>query len=248
VTTPNSTRGADATRHELTLAALRSSALFRRLPDRELARVADRMARRRYRRGEVIFHEGDPGDALHLVTAGRVKIARVSVDGAEAIVTTLGRGDVFGELVLLDGAPRSASATALEPTDTLTLSRSDFVAIVDADAEFRWSLFAGIAQHHRRLTDQLAEAHFLDLPGRLARQLARLAGADERYPDDDRSAPAELRLGRLYTQTELASMIGGTRPRVNQLMGEFVDGGLVRVEPNDIVILDLGGLLRRAEW
>ncbi len=244
---------ADPSRHELTLAALHASALFRRLPAAALPRVAERMTRRRYRRGEVIFHEGDPGDALHLITSGRVKIGRLSPDGAEAIVTSLARGDVFGELVLLDGAPRSAAATALEATETLTLSRPDFVALVDEDAGFRWGLFAGIAHHHRRLTDQLAEAHFLDLAGRLARQLARLADATagaSHAPSDAApgGAPTELRLGRLYTQSELAAMIGGTRPRVNQLIGEFSAAGLIRVEPDDLVILDLDGLLQRADW
>lgn len=231
----------DASSHDPTLDALRDSALFRRLGEAALTRVGDRMVRRRYRRGEVIFHEGDPGGALHLVIEGRVKIGRVSADGDEAIVASLGPGDSFGELVLLDGAPRSATATALEPTETLTLARDAFVALVDDDPGFRWALFAGIAQHHRRLTDQLAEAHFLDLAGRLARQLARLARAGT--PDGN-----EIRLGRLYTQSELAAMIGGTRPRVNRLVGEFVDEGLIRVEPDDIVVVDLAGLDRRADW
>jgi CRP-like cAMP-binding protein len=231
----------DASNHDPTLAALRASALFRRLGEAALARVADLMTRRRYRRGEVIFHEGDPGDALHLILEGRVKIGRVSADGDEAIVASLGPGDAFGELVLLDGAPRSATATALEATETLTLAREAFVQLVDDDPGFRWALFAGIAQHHRRLTDQLAEAHFLDLAGRLARQLARMARAGTQHGD-------EVRLGRLYTQSELAAMIGGTRPRVNRLVGEFVEEGLIRVEPDDIVIVDLAGLERRADW
>jgi CRP-like cAMP-binding protein len=222
--------------------ALRRSALFGRLHEDQLASLAGRMARRRYRRGEVIFHEGDPGDALHLVRSGRVKIGRHSPDGDEAIVATIGPGEIFGELVLLDGEPRSATATALDPTDTLTIARQDFVALVDADPQFRWGLLGGIAQHHRRLTDQVAEAHFLDLAGRLARQLVRLAG--EAQPGVER----EVRLGRLYTQSELAAMIGGTRPRVNRLIGEFVDADLVRTEPDDLVIVDVERLLRRAEW
>jgi len=232
---------ADASRLDPTFDALRGSALFRRLGEAALARVADRMVRRRYRRGEVIFHEGDPGDALHLVVEGLVKIGRVSPDGDEAIVAALGPGEAFGELVLLDGAPRSATATALDATVTLTLARDVFVSLVDDDPSFRWALFAGIAAHHRRLTDQLAEAHFLDLAGRLARQLARLAR--------DGTADGDgVRLGRLYTQSELAAMIGGTRPRVNRLIGEFVDAGLIRVEPDDLVIVDLEALERRAEW
>lgn len=231
----------DAASHDPTLDALRDSALFRRMGEAALARVNDRMVRRRYRRGEVIFHEGDPGESLHLIVEGRVKIGRVSPDGNEAIVASLGPGESFGELVMLDGAPRSATATALEPTETLTLSRDAFVQLVDDDPGFRWALFAGIAQHHRRLTDQLAEAHFLDLAGRLARQLARLARDGSRHG-------GEIRLGRLYTQSELAAMIGGTRPRVNRLVGEFVEEGLIRIEADDIVVVDLPALERRADW
>jgi CRP/FNR family cyclic AMP-dependent transcriptional regulator len=200
------------------------------------------MAQRRYRKGEVIFHEGDPGDALHLVLSGRVKIGRMSLAGDETIVTSIGPGESFGELVLLDGAPRSATATALEPTETLVLGRPAFISLVDSGRDFRWALLAGIAQHHRRLTDQLAEAHFLDLAGRLAHQLVRLAG--EAAPGKER----DVRLGRLYTQSELAAMIGGTRPRVNRLIGEFVETDLIRVERDDLVIVDTAALLRRADW
>ena len=229
-------------REEAAAEALRRSPLFGRLEDAALADVAGRMARRRYRKGEVVFHEGDPGDALHLVLSGRVKIGRVSAGGDETIVTSIGPGETFGELVLLDGAPRSATATALGPTETLVLGRPAFAGLVDGGHDFRWALLGGIAQHQRRLTDQLAEAHFLDLAGRLARQLVRLAR--EAAPERER----DVRLGRLYTQSELAAMIGGTRPRVNRLIGEFVDSGLIRVEADDLVVVDIDGLLRRADW
>jgi CRP/FNR family cyclic AMP-dependent transcriptional regulator len=225
-----------------TVDALRRSPLFHHLPADALVDVAARMAHRRYRKAEVIFHEGDPGDALHLVLSGRVKIGRISAAGNETIVTSIGPGESFGELVLLDGAPRSATATALEPTETLVLARPAFASLVDDGHDFRWALLAGIAHHQRRLTDQLAEAHFLDLAGRLAHQLVRLAteAAPGRHVD--------VRLGRLYTQSELAAMIGGTRPRVNRLIGEFIDSGLIRVEPDDVVVLDVEALLLRADW
>ena len=227
---------------DATIDAVRRSPLFRHLPGEALADLAGRMGRRRYRKSEVIFHEGDPGDALHLVLSGRVKIGRVSLAGDETIVTSIGPGESFGELVLLDGAPRSATATALEPTETLVLGRPAFVSLVDAGPDFRWALLTGIAQHQRRLTDQLAEAHFLDLAGRLARQFVRLAS--EASPGQQR----DVRLGRLYTQGELAAMIGGTRPRVNRLIGEFIESGLIRVEPEDIIVLDTDALIRRADW
>jgi CRP-like cAMP-binding protein len=225
-----------------TIQALRRSPLFGRCNDDSLTELAARMVHHRYRRGEVIFHEGDPGDSLHLILSGRVKIGRLSLTGDEAIVTFLGPGETFGELVLLDGAPRSATATAIEPTETLTLGRTAFASLVDGGRSFRCALLEGIAAHHRRLTDQLAEAHFLDLAGRLAHQLVRLAS------DAAPGQQHEVRRGRLYTQTELAAMIGGTRPRVNRLVGEFVDLGLIRVEPDDLVVVDTEALARRADW
>src|SRR5690349_16556513 len=125
------------------------------------------MTRRRYRRNEVVFHEGDPGASLHVVVDGRVKITRESAEGSEAIVVILSPGDSFGELVLLDGAVRSATATAIEPTETLTMTRADFATLVEESTPFRWHVLGGIAHRIRRLTDQLAEVHFLDLAGRL---------------------------------------------------------------------------------
>jgi CRP/FNR family transcriptional regulator len=189
----------------------------------------------------VIFHEGDPGDALHVVVVGRVKITRESTEGEEAIVATLGAGESFGELVLLDGAPRSATATAMEPTETVTLTRTEFQALVDGGSPFRWSLLGGVAHRIRRITDQLAEVHFLDLAGRLALTLTRLA--EETAP----GATANVRLARPLTQSDLAAMVGGTRQRVNQILGEFADEGLVSLE-GGIVVADVEGLRNRAGW
>jgi CRP-like cAMP-binding protein len=227
---------------EATCAALARSPLFQGLDPKELEGIAGAMNRRRYRRHEVIFHEGDPGDALHLVVEGHVKIARESTGGGEAIVVVLSAGDTFGELVLLDGAPRSATAIAVEATETLAMSRASFAALVDGASPFRWRVLAGIGQRIRRVTDQLAEVHFLDLSGRLALQLSRLA--EESAPG--RTADIELR-GTL-TQSDLAAMIGGTRQRVNQILSDFAEEGLVRQDGGRLVIRDLERLRERASW
>ena len=227
---------------ELACAALARSPLFHGIDDDELTRIAGTMARRRFRKGEVIFHAGDPGDSLHVVVEGRVKITRESSEGEEAIVVILSPGDAFGELVLLDGAPRSASATAMEPTETMTMPRSAFAELVDGANPFRWQLLTGIAQRVRRLTDQLAEVHFLDLAGRLALQLTRLA--EEAQP----GATKDIRLSRTLTQSDLAAMVGGTRQRVNQILGDFADEGLVAQDSQGLVIRDVEGLRRRSDW
>ncbi len=107
-------------------AALEAMPLFRDLGAEDLATLASTVRTRRYRRGEVIFHQGDPGDALHIILSGRVKISSPSETGVEAILATLRPEEFFGALALLDGAPRSASATAVEPTETLILPRARF--------------------------------------------------------------------------------------------------------------------------
>jgi CRP/FNR family transcriptional regulator, cyclic AMP receptor protein len=227
---------------EATCTALANSALFQGLDPTELEGIARAMSRRRYRRHEVIFHEGDPGDALHLVVDGQVKIARESPEGGEAIVVILSPGDTFGELVLLDGAPRSATAIAVEAAETLAMSRSSFAALVDGPSPFRWRVLSGIAQRIRRVTDQLAEVHFLDLSGRLALQLIRLA---------EESAPgqtADIELRGTLTQSDLAAMIGGTRQRINQILSDFSDQGLVRQDGGRLIIRNLPRLRDRAGW
>jgi CRP-like cAMP-binding protein len=227
---------------EIACAAMARSPLFQGIEPDELTRIAQTMTRRRYRRLEVIFHEGDPGESLHVVVAGRVKITRESMEGEEAIVAIIGAGDTFGELVLLDGAVRSATATAIEPTETLTMTRAAFSSLVDVSDPFRWQLLGGIAHRLRRLTDQLAEVHFLDIGGRLALTLTRLA--EEAAP----GVPTDVRLARPLTQSDLAAMVGGTRQRVNQILGELADEGLVAIDAGGILVRDVAALRNRAGW
>lgn len=220
--------------------SLRHCALFRDADDGALEQLAGRLRQRRFRRNEVIFHQGDPGDSLHIVDEGAVKITLPSPDGEEAIIATLREGDFFGELALLDGAPRSATAVALDSTTTLTLPRDAFMELLDQDPGLRDALLAGLAHELRRVTRHVEELHFLDLAGRLAMRLARLAR--EADPDSD-----EVRLDWPYTQSDLASMIGGTRQSVNKLLSALVADGLVVLEPDALVIPSVRALVRSAD-
>jgi CRP/FNR family cyclic AMP-dependent transcriptional regulator len=220
-------------------AALAGVPLFRELEADVLHQLAGSVRTRRYRRGEVIFHQGDPGDALHVILAGRVKISSPSDSGVEAILATLRPGEFFGALALLDGAPRSASATAIEATETIVLPRDRFRALVDRSAVVRDHVFAELARELRRLTNHVEELHFLDIAGRLASRLARLA-EDHGIREPDGS----VRLDGPITQGELAAMVGSTRQSVNKLLGMFIDDGLVRLERDAIVVTDLAGLVR----
>jgi CRP/FNR family transcriptional regulator, cyclic AMP receptor protein len=217
--------------------ALADVPLFRDLPGDDLDAMASFCRIRRFRRGEVIFHQGDPGDAVFVVASGRVKISLPSDAGDEAILATLRPGDFFGELALLDGAPRSASATALDPTETLVVPRERFREAIDTVPGFRDALFELLAKELRRITDHVEELHFLDMTGRLAARLTRLA--DEQGVE---AADGSVRLDGPFTQADLASMVGSTRQSVNKLLGMFASDGLIRLERDAIIVLDMEGL------
>jgi CRP-like cAMP-binding protein len=218
--------------------ALAAIPFFAGLGPEAMERLAATMRTRRFRRGEVIFHLGDPGDALFVIVAGDVKISLPSETGEEAILATLGAGDVFGELALLDGAPRSASATAQSATETVVLPRDRFRELIATEAGVRDALLASIAGELRRLTTHVEELHFLDITGRLAARLVRLANeGGTRLPDGG------IRLRRNLTQGDLAAMVGCTRQSVNKLLGQFTDDGLIRLEREGIVVTDVDGLI-----
>jgi CRP/FNR family transcriptional regulator, cyclic AMP receptor protein len=226
---------------EFATEALGRCRLFAGMDRESLQAITRTMRSRRFRRGEVLFHEDDPGDALFVVASGRVKVVVPSEDGDEAILATLRRGDFLGELALLDGAPRSASAIALESTEVLALPRDQFRLLVADQPAIRDALLASLAGELRRLTTHVAELHFLDLTGRLAAGLARLAqDHGERLPN------GAIKLDGPLTQGEMAAMIGATRQSVNKLLGEFEADGLLRVDGNSIVVPDLDRLSRTA--
>ena len=226
---------------EFAVDALGRCRLFAGLGPEALEAIARSLRIRRFRRGEVLFHEGDPGDALFIVASGAVKVVVPSEEGEEAILATLKRGDFLGELALLDGAPRSASAIALEATDALTLPRDQFRALADAEPAIRGALLEAMARELRRLTTHVAELHFLDLTGRLAARLVRLA-----EEHGERLADGSVRLDAPLTQSDLAAMIGATRQSVNKLLGEFEEEGLLRLERDSIVVADVPALARAA--
>jgi len=221
------------------VAGLQACGLFAGLDEVELESIARQMRSRRFRNGETIFHQDDPGDALHVVVAGAVKIVLPSAeDGEPAIMATLRPGDFFGALALLDGAPRSATAVALGKTETLVLRREAFLELVDSDRTLRVALLSSLSHEIRSITAHVQDLHFLDLPGRLAKRILREAEGREPEPD------GSVQLAWPYTQSELAGMIGGSRQSVNRLLSDLVDEGLVEVRRDALVIPDPAALER----
>lgn len=228
------------------LALLARCPLFAGVLPQDLRDVARHLRRRRFRRGEVIFHQGDPGDALHVVASGSVKIVLPSAEGEEAIIATIHAGDFFGELAVLDGAPRSATAAAVEATETLSLPRETFLDEIGRSANLRDVLFRSLAGELRRLTGHVEELHFLDLAGRLASRLLSLARDADPGPQRTTDGKLEATLDWPFTQTDLAAMIGATRQSVNRLLSDLVERGLVRIDRDTLVLTDLERLERLA--
>jgi CRP/FNR family cyclic AMP-dependent transcriptional regulator len=192
--------------------------------------------RRRFGRGEVVFHEGDPGDALHIVTAG-VFVARGSSTMGEVIaVNVFAPGDVFGELVLLTaGARRSATVAALCPSATLMVAQAHFEALRTRVPSVDRILLSLLAQRNRALTAHLIELQFTPADQRVVRRLL-----------DFHAMTAEDGGWVRLNQAELATLAGTTRSTANRVLRAAAARGEVELGRSRVRVLDLAGLRRAA--
>ena len=213
--------------------------LFSELPPSRLAELAQMVRRRTYHRGETIFHKGDPGDSLYLITDGQVKIVLPSEAGEEMTLGVLQTGDMFGELALFDGLPRSATMVAVENTEVLLLYRDDFLGFVGRNPEVATALLGVLSRRLRATNEWIEDAIFLDVPGRLAKRLLDLA--DRHGRQTDRGVEIDLKL----TQQDLAAMVGATRESVNKHLGWMRDHRLIELDRQRIILLRPAELRKR---
>ena len=190
---------------------------------------------RTYRKGQLLFVENDPGESLIVLRRGSVAVFRTARTGERAVLSVVRPPDVLGEVSLLDGSARSLSAEALEDCSALALSRGAFIELVHASPRMLDAVMRSLGSLIRRLTEQNADHVFLDLPGRVAKTLVRLAG-------DSSASMVTIELN----QSQLAEMAGGSRQSVNQAIGSFANRGWLRTEGRRIVVTDLPALRRRA--
>jgi len=226
------------------LASLR---LFEGIDPAELTPMAATMRLRRHRAGEVVAHQGDPGEAVFVITGGSVKMLLPSPDGDDAILATLRPQAFFGELALLDQGAQATTAVALEPTETLIVPRATFLDLLSSHACAREVVLAALAAEVRRLTARVEALHFLDVPGRVADVLLGLAQDHGRRLEASGDVPAgALRIDGRLTQGDLAGMVDSSRQSVNQALAELGGEGIIRFERDGIVILSAERLARRA--
>lgn len=212
--------------------ALRQVPFFAQLSQEELSEIASRMVARRFSAGQIIFHYGDPGGLLYIIRTGKIKITYATLDGQEALLAILGKDDFLGELALLDEAPRSATAEALEATDTLTLHREDFIRFLRHNPDLSLHILRTLTKRIRNLNNQISDIFFLDLPARLARVLLNLA------EQHGVSSSEGIRIDLSLTQTDLAEMTGATRVSINKALGRFRREKWIAIRGRKFTILD----------
>ena len=214
--------------------------IFGQLSDAALERLADKALERRFKKGQPIFYQGDPGNSVYVLVSGMVKVMVTSEKGDEMVLVTLESPATFGELAVIDGRERSASVEALEPSSVLVFGRDVLFELIREDASFAEGLLRSLGGLIRRLTDQAADFVFLDLHGRVAKLLLQFAETRGEKTDDGTVLDLHL------TQGDIARMVGGSRQSVNQIIRSFENRGYLEVHRKVMVLKSLDLLARRA--
>ncbi len=213
---------------------LRQTDFMGALPDADLSAIAATARLRTFRRGQVVFSAGDPGDTLIVVVSGRVKVVVRSADGAELTLTVIPPHGVFGELSVADSGPRSADAETLEESRLLLIPRETIQQVCAHQPVLAQALTGALAATLRRLTEAASDLVFLDLPRRVAKVLlGQPRGADGRIRSTMR-------------QEELAHQAGSTRQSVNAALRGFERRGWVQLHDRAVTVRDEAALSRFA--
>jgi CRP-like cAMP-binding protein len=218
---------------------LQRSPLFRGLTPPALERIAELAGQRSYRAGEFVFSQGDPGDALYAVVTGKIRISAGAADGREIFLNIMEPGDTFGEIALLDGGTRTASATAMMPSELVSIRREHFFALLEREPHVALELLR-LCGERLRWTSGLAEdAALLDAPARLAKRLLSLSRLHGEAAQDG----ATLRI----SQEDLASFLGVSRQVVNQYLQGWKGRGWVKLGRGTVTVCDQASIRKAAQ-
>jgi CRP/FNR family cyclic AMP-dependent transcriptional regulator len=224
---PSGRQPAGRTRDKLSL--LRNHPLFRDLPSAVIEHLGSYMKTRRVARGTAIFAKGDPGTGLMGVLAGSVKVSVASAEGKDIVLNVFREGEVFGEIALLDGRPRTADATAMSDCELIVIERRDFVPFLSGHPDVMLKFIEILCSRLRHTSEQVQDITFLNLPTRLAKTLLQLTGAGEEGSAAKRKAA--------ITQREISQMIGMSRESTNKQLRAWEKRGWIKLERGGVAIL-----------
>lgn len=204
--------------------------LLEHLAPEELDTLLAYATTERYQTHQAIFHKGDPGNSLMMVVEGRIKISASSAEGKEMVLAVLGKGEILGEMAILEGKPRSADAMALEPTEVLVLQRREFIPFLERNPKICVRLLSVLSARLRRTSELAEDRVFLSLPSRLAKMLLDLAGADAEDLENG------VRIDFRMSQKDLAALLGASRESVNKQLSAWQHDGLIKMGRGYVVL------------
>jgi len=215
--------------------ALRKASLFANLTPDELRALGARVTKRRFQRGALLFSEGDPCKGLFLVASGKVRIFKLSSAGREQVLSVEGPGASFAELPVFDGGAYPASATAVQDTDILFISRTDFQNFCREHPDVALKVIAVVGSRLRRLVGIIEELSFATVRQRLIALILRLAQSGTPSKDG-------IHIELSKSHQDLAAELGTVRELVSRNLGRLQDEGFLEVHGRRILVRDLAGL------
>lgn len=213
---------------------LRSVPLFADLEEGELERFSQVAVPRSFPAGTRVFHEGDSSDACYIVSEGSFRVTREHSDGRAITLATLGPGEIFGELAMLDGDTRSASAESITDGTLLALPANDVRSLLARNPEIALKLVAGLVRRLRAANMRLSRQSFQTVPSRVAGILAQLSREGQENKDGDgEMQEVTIRMN----QTDLAQLAGTSRESVSRFLAELERAGVVRSGRGRVTVL-----------
>jgi CRP/FNR family transcriptional regulator len=216
---------------------LRSVPLFADLEEGELERFSHVAVPRSFPAGTRVFHEGDSSDACYIVSEGNFRVTREHSDGRAITLATLGPGEIFGELAMLDGDKRSASAESITDGTLLALPANDVRSLLARNPEIALKLVAGLVRRLRAANARLSRQSFQTVPSRVAGILLQLS-RDSQPADGEEEVEVTIRMN----QTDLAQLAGTSRESVSRFLAELERAGVVRSGRGRVTVLQPGKL------
>jgi CRP/FNR family transcriptional regulator len=215
---------------------LRSVPLFADLEEGELERFSHVAVPRSFPAGTRVFHEGDSSDACYIVSEGSFRVTREHSDGRAITLATLGPGEIFGELAMLDGDRRSASAESITDGTLLALPANDVRSLLARNPEIALKLVAGLVRRLRAANARLSRQSFQTVPSRVAGILLQLSRDSQ--GEDGEEVEVTIRMN----QTDLAQLAGTSRESVSRFLAELERAGVVRSGRGRVTVLQPGKL------
>jgi CRP/FNR family cyclic AMP-dependent transcriptional regulator len=208
-------------------AILREHPIFGALDPDIIDRLASYSHSKMVAAGTTIFAKGDPGGSLFAVCSGTVRISNRSPEGKDAVFNLINAGEIFGEIALLDGCPRTADALAMEDCELMVIDRRDFIPLVNDRPDIALRVIEVLCARIRHTSEQIEDMLFLDLPARLAKTLLSLA--------KNAKSPQLAKL--TITQREIGQIIGMSRESTNKQLRIWEQRRWIRLERGSIVVL-----------